>query len=70
MSSFSDERQEARKQIQINVGSLINNRRDRMRNMHKMSEGDLNEQAKTTRSLINQFPLVRYEKLGTTTHSS
>ena len=59
MSSFSDERQEARKQIQINVGSLINNRRDRMRNMHKMSEGDLNEQAKTTRSLINQFPLVR-----------
>ena len=62
MSSFSDERQKARDQVVSNVSSLINNRRDRLRNSYKMSEADLREQAENTMDLINHFPLVRYEQ--------
>ena len=42
------------------VKSLMDSRRDRIRNMHKMSEADLKEQAEGARDLINTFPLIRY----------
>ena len=44
----------------FDVKSLMDSRRDRIRNMHKMSEADLKEQAEGARDLINTFPLIRY----------
>ena len=59
MSSFSEERKKIRDQSVFEVKSLMDSRRDRIRNMHKMSEAELKEQAEGARVLINQFPLIR-----------
>ena len=59
MSSFSEERKKIRDQDAREVQSLMDSRRDRIRNMHKMSEAELKEQAEGARDLINQFPLIR-----------
>lgn len=59
MSSFSEERNKIRVQNAREVQSLIDIRRDTIRNMHKMSEAELNEQAEGARVLINQFPMIR-----------
>ena len=59
MSSFSEERKKIRDQDAREVQSLMDSRRDRIRNMHKMSEAELKEQAEGARVLINQFPMIR-----------
>ena len=59
MSSFSDERKQIRNQNVFEVQSLMDSRRERIRNMHKMSEDKLEEQAEGARVMINQFPLIR-----------
>ena len=59
MSSFSEERNKIRVQNAREVQSLIDIRRDTIRNMHKISEAELNEQAEGARVLINQFPMIR-----------
>ena len=59
MSSFSEERNKIRVQNAREVQSLIDIRRDTIRNMHKMSKAELNEQAEGARVLINQFPMIR-----------
>ena len=59
MSSFSEERKQIRNQNVFEVKSLMDSRRERIRNMHKMSEDELEEQAEGARVLINQFPLIR-----------
>ena len=68
MSSFSEEREKGREQIVFDVKSLMDNRRDRMRNMHKMSEAELKEQAEGARDLINQFPLIRQAAASKSTY--
>ena len=60
MSSFSAEKEKSRDQMVSDVKSLMDSRRDRIMNMHKMSEADLKEQAEGARDLINTFPLIRY----------
>ena len=59
MSSFSEERKKIRDQNAKEVQSLMDSRRDRIRNIHKMSEAGLKRQAEGARDLINQFPLIR-----------
>ena len=59
MSSFSEERKQIRHQNVLEVKSLMDSRRERIRNMHKMSEAELKEQAEGARVMINQFPLIR-----------
>ena len=48
-----------RNQNVFEVKSLMDSRRERIRNMHKMSEDELEEQAEGARVMINQFPLIR-----------
>ena len=67
MSSFSEERKKIRDQNVFEVKSLMDSRRDRIRNMHKMSEAELKEQAEGARDLINQFPLIRFSAVAKST---